>query len=306
MRGNVNNVSAGHRAKQSYANKRTTGKEQFYTTSNAVDLCIAEMVKHVDLTGRLLLEPCGGTGEFIEGLKRHGVAENKIISFDIEPKHPSVLQQDFLETEPAIFEGSVCITNPPFGRANSLSKKFFNHAAEGCDFIGFLIPKSWRKWSVINSLNKNFDLVSEIEMPLNCFYTPEKKVSTKGVLQTLFQVWKRTTKPRDKIIIPDHGLIKKILPRNRMVSGANLEMIIFGHSCGKIKEVVGTVPSKTTTMYLKVDSPEVITALKSLDMSPYYNNTAYVQALSIKEINHELNKKLGLPTFNFTNPLFTS
>ena len=162
MRGNVNNVSAGHRAKQSYANKRTTGKEQFYTTSNAVDLCITEMAKHVNLTGRLLLEPCGGTGEFIEGLKRHGIAENKIISFDIEPKHPSVLQQDFLETEPAIFEGSVCITNPPFGRANSLSKKFFNHAAEGCYFIGFLIPKSWRKWSVINSLNKNFDLVSEI------------------------------------------------------------------------------------------------------------------------------------------------
>jgi len=33
---------------------------------------------------------------------------------------------------------------------------------------------------------------------------------------------------------------------------------------------------------------------------------AIKQALSIKEINHELNKKLGLPTFNFVNPLFTS
>jgi len=306
MRGNVNNVSAGHRAKQSYANTRTTGKEQFYTTPEAVRLCIEEVSKHVALKERVILEPAGGTGEFIKGFINYGIGENKIISYDIEPKHPLVKQGDFLTIGPEEFKGAICITNPPFGRASSLSKKFFNHAAESCDVIGFLIPKSWRKWSVINSLNKNFDLISETVMPLNCFYTPEKKVSTKGVLQTLFQVWRRIPKPRDKIIIPDHGLIKKILPRNRMVSGANLEMIIFGHSCGKIKEVVGTVPSKTTTMYLKVDSPEVITALKSLDMSPYYNNTAYVQALSIKEINHELNKKLGLPTFNFINPLFTS
>jgi len=305
MRGIMNNVKSGHRNKQSYANKRTTGKEQFYTTPEAVQICIEEMSKHVDLFSNTILEPAGGTGEFIKGLVGHGVDEHKIISYDIEPKHPSVKQGDFLSVSPEDFKGSVCITNPPFGRANSLSKKFFNHAAESCDYIGFLIPKSWRKWSVVNSLNKNFDLVSEIKMPKNCFYTPEKVVSDKGVLQTLFQVWKRVDKPRDKIEIPDHGLIKKIIPKNKKVVGANYEMIIFGHSCGKVNKVDGEVKSKTTTMYLKIDDVKVAKALTEINLSKYYNNTAYVQALSIKEINHELNKFFNLPTFNFNNKLFT-
>jgi len=302
----MNNVAAGHKNKQSYANTRTTGKEQFYTTPDAVDLCITEMTKHVDLSNQTLLEPCGGTGEFIKGFFRAGIIKEKVISFDIEPKHELVQQQNFLEVDPEVFKGSVCLTNPPFGRANSLSKKFFNHAAKSCDAIGFLIPKSWRKWSVINSLDKGFDLVSEIEMPLNCFYKPDKKVSDKGVLQTLFQVWKRTEEPRNKIVIPDHGLIKKVLPRNKMVNGANVQMIIFGHSCGRVQEIVGPVKSKTTTMYLSVAEPKVVDALRNVDLAKYYNNTAYVQALSIKEINHELNKVFGLETFKFTNTLFTS
>ena len=55
-----NNVQAGHKNKQSYANTRTTGKEQYYTDSVVVDLCLQEVVKHVDLKGLTVLEPCGG------------------------------------------------------------------------------------------------------------------------------------------------------------------------------------------------------------------------------------------------------
>ena len=62
-----NNVKAGHKNKQSYANTRTTGKEQYYTEANVVDLCLAEVKKHIDLDDKMILEPCGGTGEFIEG-----------------------------------------------------------------------------------------------------------------------------------------------------------------------------------------------------------------------------------------------
>jgi len=45
---------------------------------------------------------------------------------------------------------------------------------------------------------------------------------------------------------------------------------------------------------------------RQLKMKDLIVENAIKQALSIKEINHELNKKLGLPTFNFVNPLFTS
>ena len=68
-----NNVKDGHLLKQSYANTRITGKEQYYTNSDVVDLCLSEVVKHIDLQGKSILEPCGGTGEFIEGFMRIGI-----------------------------------------------------------------------------------------------------------------------------------------------------------------------------------------------------------------------------------------
>lgn len=302
----MNNVKKGHRNKQSYANTRKTGKEQYYTLPSAVDICLAELSRNVCLDEYKILEPAGGTGEFINGLVRKGVKEEQIISYDIEPHHELVTKADFLEVDPKEFKGTICVTNPPFGRANSLSKKFFNHAAQGSDYIAFLVPKSWRKWSVINSLDLNFDLVSEIEMPENCFYMPDSSSSNKGVLKTIFQIWKRVEKPREKIKIKDHGLIKKVIPKEGYVEGANVAMIVFGHSCGKIQKITGRVKSKTTTMYLQVDSPHVYEHLVSLNLSKFFNNVAYVQALSLQEINHELNKKAGLETFSFKNPLITN
>jgi hypothetical protein len=145
------------------------------------------------------------TGEFIKGFRRIGIEDKNILSYDIEPKHPLVKEANYLETE---FDRTdlVSITNPPFGRASSLAKKFFEHAAGHCEYICYLIPKSWRKWSIQNSLNKNFHLVSDIELPKNCFYRPdEEQESKKDVLNTVFQIWKREDKKRQKIKIADHG-----------------------------------------------------------------------------------------------------
>ena len=308
-----NNVKDGHKEKQSYANTRTTGKEQYYTDSSAVDLCLSEVVKYVDLKGKKLLEPCGGTGEFIEGFKRLGIDDDDISSFDIEPKHESVQLGDYLETK---FEHKdyVSITNPPFGRASQLAKKFFNHAADHCQYICYLIPRSWRKWTTQNSLDDRFHLIADIEMPKNCFYQSEGE-SKKDVLNTVFQIWERRDEKRKKIKIPDHKLLKKIQPSKKIttdkngkevkrpdkISGANFEIIVFGHSCGKCKDLdeKQTYDAKTTTMYLNIKRQDVKDFIKSHDFSCYYNNVAYVQALSISEINYELNKHFNLKNFKF-------
>ena len=297
-----NNVKAGHKNKQSYANTRTTGKEQYYTNVEVVDLCLEEVQKHIDLSSRVLLEPCGGTGEFIKGFQRIGVPTSNIISYDIEPKHWLVKKGDYLKTDLSAYKNLVSITNPPFGRASSLAKKFFNHAAEHCEYICYLIPKAWRKWTVHNSIDKNFWLISDIEMPKNCFYLGDGTKKDKDVLNTVFQIWKRKNKQRKKIKIPDHKLIKKILPvlenNVKVVKDANFELITFGHSCGKTKDITSSVvPYKTTTMYLKIDRQDVKDALKKIDFSKYFNNVSYVQALSIQEINYELNEWFGLKNF---------
>lgn len=332
-----NNVPEGLKEAQSYANTRTTGKEQYYTKKEVVDLCIEEVLKHVDLKDKKILEPCGGTGEFIEGLLRVGVDAESIISYDIEPHHELVKSGDYLEKE---FEETnlISITNPPFGRASQLAKKFFNHAADHSKYICYLVPRSWRKWSTINSLDENFHLIADIDLPKDCFYLPENKTNEKGVLSTVFQIWERREEKRKKIKVPDHKLIKKIQPskktvtshrkvdkvlyeraedgsfvevtdeffnkvkvkRPNKVKGANFQIIVFGHGCGKCKEITEPeVEAKTTTMYLQVEREDVKEALKSVNFSKFCKNVAYVEALSIQEINYCLNEHFGLPNFEF-------
>jgi predicted RNA methylase len=301
----MNNVKGKHKNKQSYANTRTTGKEQYYTNPDVVDLCLEEVNKHVELKGRLILEPAGGTGEFIKGLQRFGIFDEKIISFDIEPKHSLVVEADYLSTDMSSYKDLIAITNPPFGRASSLAKKFFNYSATHCEYICFLVPKSWRKWTTHNSLDKNFHLVSDIEMPKNCFYLPGNEKKKKDVLNTVFQIWQRREIKRNKIKVPDHGLIQKILPKTlpnkqKIVEGANFSMVVFGHSCGRCTDITErVVDHKTTTMYLQIDDQSVKDALREIDYSIYYNNVAYVQALSIQEINFELNNYFGLKNYEF-------
>ena len=43
-------------------------------------------------------------------------------------------------------------------------------------------------------------------------------------------------------------------------------------------------------MFLKCNEPWVVDALKTVDFSRFYNNVAFVEALSIKEINFLLNE----------------
>jgi len=309
-----NNVKDGHTQKQSYANTRTTGKEQYYTNSNVVDICLQEVKRHIDLADRFILEPCGGTGEFIDGFKRIGITDDRIVSYDIEPKHPKVILGDYLKTDMG-YKKYISITNPPFGRMSTLAKQFFNHAANHSDYICYLVPKSWRKWSTKNSLDKRFHLISDFELPKNCFYLPEGKETKKDVLNTVFQIWEKRHLKRGKITIPDNKLVEKVIPtmktvkdknnkdvrRPDYVEGVNFEMIVFGHSCGKFKDLdkKQKYDAKTTTMYFNIDRKDVIDAMKEIDFSKHFDNVSYVQALSLQEINYELNEYFKLNNYKF-------
>jgi hypothetical protein len=291
----INNVKGGHKNKQSYSNKRTTGKEQYYTSSQAVEICLQEVQKHIDLTDKFILEPAGGTGEFIKGFQKIGIANDKIISYDIEPKHELVNKQDFLELNQFPSNKMVSITNPPFGRMSTLAIKFFNHSAPQCDYICYLIPRSWRKWTTMNRLDENFHLLADIDMPKDCFYLDGGE-SKKGVLNTVFQIWEKRDYKREKTKVKDNNLIKKINKnKDGMIVGANFSMVIFGHSCGRCEDVTeDVIPYKTTTMYMSVEREDVKQALRQIDFSCFYKNVAYVEALSIQEINYKLNEFFGL------------
>ena len=275
-------------------NTRVTGKEQFYTPKDLALELVARAEKTLGpLTGKTVLEPAGGTGSFIEAVMAAGA--KKVISFDIEPLHPEVSKGSFLDQ--TIDEAAVItISNPPFGRNNALSVPFFNHAAGFSEAICFIVPRSWRKWSVTNRLDMNFEMALDVDLDIDYVDANGELISTKSRLATCFQVWKKTTNPRVPIRIKDMGIVEKVAPAE-----ADVSLTIFGYGCGKLKTEFQPV-ANTTQLFLKLVHPKALAALKSVDYSKFYKNTAYTEALSLQEINYLLNEEIfGDPMIESSN-----
>jgi len=275
-------------AKPKLGNKRVTGKEQYYTPTNLAESLISEVMVFVpDLAKRTILEPAGGTGAFLKAAAKVGAKE--ILSFDIEPKHVGVKKQNFLQTKISS-TNAVTISNPPFGRNNSLSIPFFNKAADHSEFICFIVPRSWRKWSVINRLDRRFHLIADHDIQIDYEDESGQKLSVQNNLTTCFQIWQRKQQLRPKYSVADQGLIEKTTPAK-----ADVALTIFGFGCGKVLTDFERKPN-TTKMFLKLHHPKALAALKAVDFTKFSKNTAYTQALSLQEINYLLNERiLGNP-----------
>lgn len=274
-------------------NTRVTGKEQYYTPADLSREILEKVCSKIDApTRRVFLEPAGGTGSFIDAAKALGFTQ--IVSMDIEPKHELVEEMDFLESQLDV-SSAVCVTNPPFGRNNSLSVPFFNKAAEYSDIIAFIVPRSWRKWSVLNRLNMSFHLVDDWNLDID--YVNDEGESTHGVgnLRTCVQVWKKDeSKLRLPVKIPDHGIIQKTTPEL-----ADVSFTLFGYGCGTVKEDFPRIPNTTQT-FLKLKHPRALEALNAVDFSKFFNHTAYTEALGLQEINYLLNDYLGLEAMKYS------
>lgn len=280
--------------KPKIGNTRVTGKEQYYTPREMASRILERSLKSLpELESRIFLEPAGGTGSFIEAAKAFGF--KSFVSMDIEPKHPMVQKGDFL-SEKLDLSGAVCVTNPPFGRNNSLSVPFFNKAAAHSELIAFVVPRSWRKWTVLNRLHRSFFLVDDWDLNIDYVDEENQESHGNGKLRTCVQVWLRdNSRTRRPVVIPDHGIIEKVSPKE-----ADVSFTLFGYGCGTVREEFERVPNSTQT-YFKLIHPRALEALKSVDFSRFYNHTAYTEALGLQEINFLLNEYLGLESMVYSS-----
>jgi len=263
-------------------NTRVTGKEQYYTPP-AVAAGIMQKVKKQlgDLSGYTFLEPAGGTGAFINAAQEAGFT--KFVSFDIEPHHKKVKLGDFLEQEISK-QHLITVSNPPFGRNNALSIPFFNKAAENSDLIVFIVPRSWRKWSVQNRLDRRFHLVRDDDLTINYVDVAGEDSHAKNRLRTCVQYWERRDTLRPLIKVEDMGIIARTTPEL-----ADIALTTFGYNCGKANTKFER-RKVSTQIYLKLLHPKAKQAIDNSDFSKFYLNTAYTEALSLPEINYVLNE----------------
>lgn len=270
--------------KERLGNRRTSGDEQYYTPLQLANELVLDLLdNHPSLKAKPFLEPSGGTGSFIKALQEQGITD--ILSFDIHPKHPGVKRADFLEQKLKRSD-YVAIGNPPFGRNNQLSVPFFNHAANFTSHIAFLVPRSWRKWSVINRLHPNFHLVSDKDVEVIYESDSAEPIAIRNDLRSCFQLWERKDQLREKISVPQSGLIRKV-----SASEADIAFRCFGFGAGRLYREFERKPN-TTLMFLAVREPWVLELLEGLDYSKFAHNTAYTKAVSFQEINYLINEKL--------------
>ncbi|MEY4554064.1 MAG: hypothetical protein RL197_491 [Actinomycetota bacterium] len=272
-------------ARAKLGNRRVTGKEQYYTP-RALASELVQTVKGLipNFSSRTVLEPAGGTGAFVEAAKAAGV--KSVLSVDIEPKHNDVNKADYLSSNLKI-QDAVTISNPPFGRNNSLSIPFFNRAADNSEYIAFIVPRSWRKWSVINRLDRRFHLIHDEDLAIDYVDDTNTLISKKSNLKTCFQVWQRGEDLREIVKVEDRGFVSKVKPEE-----ADIALTVFGFSCGRVNTEFER-KANTTRMFLKLNHPRALKALQTADFQRFSKNTAYTEALSFQEINFLLNEALG-------------
>ncbi len=180
--------------------------DKFYTKPATVRI----LLDSLDLfTYDLIVEPSAGAGAIslpISKILSGSPTAPNLIACDIVPDHDSILQMNFLQQSLSQVNQSqrcLMIGNPPFGRGKTpLAIAFFNRASSyaSVQTIAFIVPKSFRKDSVQDRLDRHFHLTREVEIPRNSFKFQGKDFPVYCVIQ----IWDRspiTTRLRPLSII---------------------------------------------------------------------------------------------------------
>jgi hypothetical protein len=128
--------------------------------------------------------------------------------YDLDPQHPNIKQQDFLQSNHQSSTGperTIVIMNPPFGKSNKLAIAFFNKAAEFADIIAQIVPKSFSRTSIHDRLNYDWHLVAEVDLPKNSFYLKHEGPERGYNVNAVMQIWVKG-KPeerRTRSVIPN-------------------------------------------------------------------------------------------------------
>lgn len=165
--------------------------DQFYTKKEVAKYCYEEICKILDIKNYKIIEPSAGTGSFSD------LFHDNFIALDLDPKKEYIKKQDFFDFnfENEKKEKIITIGNPPFGKNSSLAIKFFNKSSEYSDYICMILPRTFKKDSVVNKLNLNFHLFKEIKLNKKSFIFNEKEYDVPCV----FQIWKKSDIKRNKI-----------------------------------------------------------------------------------------------------------
>lgn len=247
-------------------NVRDTGLDKFYTIPIVVDMCLSNMETLCKLQEfDLVIEPSAGNGSFYNKIP----IKNKI-GLDISPEHPDLLKMDFFNYSPLnSYNNILVVGNPPFGKCSSLAIKFFNHSAKFCNIIAFILPRTFRRISVINKLDLNFSLLSDIDIPVvPCSFEPKMNV------KCCFQIWKKIDGIKRQLIsLPQFHQDWEFLPINndgilKVPENADFALRAYGGKCGEITfDITNLRPKSWHFIKSNINIDTLVSNFNKLDYS---------------------------------------
>jgi hypothetical protein len=249
--------------------------DQFYTDPVYAQQFLNEITQTIDLNKfDHVLEPSAGTGSFYNLLDK-----KKRIGLDLEPKAAGIVKTDFFKWTPPTGKRIATIGNPPFGKSAGLAIKFFNRAAEFSDVIAFVIPRTFRKASVINRLDRNFHCVYDETVPDHSFIFNGDKYN----VPCAAQIWQREKKPRDRIVTFKLEQVRHLF---ELVEPADSDFAIqrVGGRAGLIRTTDRMNFSAESHYFIKAHHDKVLPVFEQVDFDSVKFNTAGNPSVSPSEL----------------------
>lgn len=236
--------------------------DKYYTSPELAKYCVEktkEIIGENNITE--YIEPSAGSGVFLDYL------DKPYLAYDIEPEDDRIIKSDWFKVKLDYKSGRCIIGNPPFGRANSLLKKFYKKSTGVADYISFIMP--------ISQLENNhelyqFDLVysEDLEMHkysgidkhccLNIYKRPlykNKKPITK-LKDVEFVGWRKAKKIECDFYICCYGTVGKIVEKDSNYININGIIIHNKNLYEKIFNVFKT--TDWTKVYDMTSSPNLL------------------------------------------------
>ncbi|MBE8181960.1 MAG: hypothetical protein HAW61_00340 [Candidatus Portiera sp.] len=250
------------------------GNDEYFTKPSVAEKCVNSLFAKLDpALESIFIEPSAGNGVFSKIIMGH---DKKIISYDIEPQHKSIIKKDFLNINfnKNNIKDAIFIGNPPFGTCSNLAIKFFNKSSEAASHIGFILPKTFRKHSIQMKINHYFHLIHDEDLPKNSFLVN----GVEHDVPTVFQIWEKQKNKREPLRIPNDYITwtKK--------SDADFAIRRVGGNAGTIYTDNFLNFSDSSNYFCVEKCGGVIEKLKQADFRSIVNNTAGVRSLSKLEI----------------------
>lgn len=272
-------------------------KDQFYTKRDVAETCVKRIIETLPWTlaqSTLWIEPSAGSGAFLNHAPQN---KQPTIALDLDPQHPSVTKQDFLEyTLPLrplpIQQKRIFFGNPPFGRQGSLSKKFVQHCIHeggaGADAIAFILPRSAQKPSMYSYIPRTYHLVFQEELPKNSFEVNKEDYDVPCV----FQIWekKETLRPEERPESPSgFEYVKRTDSYDlaiRRVGG------LAGKTYTRQENPAPSIQSHNFLKFADALKPKLKDIQAAINSHTFPSNTTGPRSLSKPEINAVINRIL--------------